>query len=147
MAMPADQSSWTQAVILAAVFLDLFGVGLVVPNLVFRWKEVGITPAGRGPSMSGAAAAPGGAAPGATPGVGASTFSTPRSVENNPRMLSSNCREFITFDLINVLKLTDESSSFSASKVDFRLFMTASDLTPSKRASETNQMKKARTKR
>jgi predicted MFS family arabinose efflux permease len=30
------------------VFLDLFGVALVVPNLIFRWKEVGITPAGLG---------------------------------------------------------------------------------------------------
>ena len=34
--------------ILAAVFLDMVGVALVVPSLIFRWKEVGISPEGLG---------------------------------------------------------------------------------------------------
>ena len=37
-----------QHTLLAAVFLDMMGVALVVPNLTFFWKEAGITPAGLG---------------------------------------------------------------------------------------------------
>ena len=37
-----------QFVLLLAVFLDMVGVALVVPNLTFFWKDVGITPAGLG---------------------------------------------------------------------------------------------------
>ena len=45
-------STRMQALILLAVFLDLVGVALVVPNLVFRWKDVGITPEGLGAVQS-----------------------------------------------------------------------------------------------
>lgn len=34
--------------LLIAVFIDLFGVALVVPNLVFRFKELGVSPASYG---------------------------------------------------------------------------------------------------
>ena len=33
-----------QYVVLFASFLDYVGVALVVPNLIFRWKEIGISP-------------------------------------------------------------------------------------------------------
>ena len=42
------RSSRLQWLIMLAVFLDMTGVALVVPNLIFRWKEVGISPAGLG---------------------------------------------------------------------------------------------------
>ena len=42
------QTVYLRYLILLAVFLDMMGVALVVPNLIFRWKEVGISPAGLG---------------------------------------------------------------------------------------------------
>lgn len=47
-AAASSPGSYLQTLILLAVFLDMTGVALVVPNLVFRWKEVGISPAGLG---------------------------------------------------------------------------------------------------
>ena len=44
----AVSPQWLQLLIRACVFLDMTGVALVVPNLIFRWKEVGISPAGLG---------------------------------------------------------------------------------------------------
>ena len=44
----SDSTLRTQSVLLAAVFLDMIGVALVVPNLTFFWKDVGISPAGLG---------------------------------------------------------------------------------------------------
>ena len=56
------RSSRLQWLIMLAVFLDMTGVALVVPNLIFRWKEVGISPAGLGfvSSIYSAAHAPSG---------------------------------------------------------------------------------------
>lgn len=47
-AVPSSSVSSPLLVIYFAVFLDMVGVLMVVPNLVFRWKEVGITPSGLG---------------------------------------------------------------------------------------------------
>ena len=39
-----NRRGFVQLVLLSAVFIDLFAVALVVPNLSFRWKELGVPP-------------------------------------------------------------------------------------------------------
>ena len=48
--MPSNAA--TVWLLLFAVFIDYAGVALVLPNLMFRWKDVGITPAGLGLASS-----------------------------------------------------------------------------------------------
>ena len=42
---PPSSTARLQWLILFGVFLDMIGVGLVLPLMMFRWKEVGISPA------------------------------------------------------------------------------------------------------